>query len=108
VNTKWHFKIKHSNVKTAATSLAGQLTNRSSISKKALTPLSDVRIVEQKLVQTSTMEADTTVVDNVNLSRLLVLTVAQKIQYLSSREAINRYFVEIVSEKANKANNTLN
>ena len=54
------------------------------------------------------MEADTTVVDNVNLSRLLVLTVAQKIQYLSSREAINRYFVEIVSEKANKANNTLN
>lgn len=102
VNHKWHFKIKHSHVKTAARSLPGLQMNKSFISKKVLTLLFDVRIVVQKHVQTST--AEDTVADSENLSRLPVQTVAQKIQYLSSQEAIDRYFVETALETVSKAN----
>jgi neutral trehalase len=103
VNHKWHPKINKSNVKTAVAILPGQLKNKSSTSKKVLTHLFVVKTAVQKHAQTSITVEDT-VEDNENLSRLPVLTVEQKIQYLSSREATSRYFVVTVSEKANKAN----
>lgn len=103
MNHKWHFKIKHSHVKTAARRLPGLEKNKNSISQKGLTLLSDVKIVVQKHVQTLMEAGDNTVVDNVNLSRLPVLTVAQKIQYHSSQEAIVRYCVVTALEKVKTA-----
>jgi hypothetical protein len=106
VNHKWLIKIKQFNVKTADAILSGLQKNKSSISKKALTHLSDVKIVVQKHVQTSTMEVDKTAVveDNESRSKSHVPNVEQKTQYHLSREAIDRYFAVTVLEKVNKAN----
>jgi hypothetical protein len=110
VNHKWHSKINKFNVKTAAHSLPGLQKNKSSISKKGLTLLFDVKIVVQKHVQTSTTVVGmvaAVAVDHVNLSRSLVLTAVQKILFHLSQEATDQYFAVTVSEKVKTANFSL-
>ena len=105
MNHKWHFKINNLHVKTAVINLPGLQKNKSFTNLKVSTHLSDVKIVVQKHAQTSTMVgADTVVVDNVNLSRLPVQTVVQKILFHLSQEAIDQYFAVTVLEKVKTAN----
>lgn len=103
VNHKWHFKINNSHVKTAAHSLPGLQKNKNSISQKVLTLLFDVKIVVQKHVQILTTAGDMAA-EHVNLSRLPVPTVVQKILFHLSQEATDQYFAVTALEKVNKAN----
>jgi hypothetical protein len=103
VNSKWHYKIKLFNVRTAATTSSGLLKNRSFIRRRALTHLFAVRIAEQKLVQTSTEDrAAVETGDQDNLSQSHVPIVEQKILYHFSQEAISQFFAEIVSKNKEK------
>ncbi len=70
MNLKWHYKHKIFNVKTAEPSLLGLRKNKNFTKKKVLTHLSVVKIVGQKLVQTSTIMEEEAVedkADNVSL-----------------------------------------
>lgn len=85
--------------------LRGPLTSKNFTNKKVLTHHYVAKTAEQKLAQLTTTEAVADKVDQDNLSRLLVLIVARKTQYHFSREATNRYFAVIASEKVKELNN---
>lgn len=81
------------------TSSNGQLKNKSSTSKKALTRLCAVKIVGLKPAQTLTVDMVVETADQDNLSRLLVLSVVQKTPFHFNQEETAQFFAETVLQR---------